>query len=46
MMTLKCPHCGKEFTANDDEYAAIVNQIKNAAFNEEAAKAFANPDEQ
>ena len=34
-MKLKCPHCGKEFTANDDEYAAIVNQIKNAAFNEE-----------
>ncbi len=34
-MTLKCPHCGKEFTANDDEYAAIVNQIKNATFTEE-----------
>ena len=34
-MKLKCPHCGKEFTANDDEYAAIVNQIKNATFTEE-----------
>ena len=35
MKTLKCPHCGKEFTANDEEYASIVDQIKNATFNEQ-----------
>lgn len=34
-MKLKCPHCGKEFTANDEEYASIVDQIKNATFNEQ-----------
>ncbi len=35
MMTLKCPHCGKEFTAQDEEYASILSQIKNATLAEE-----------
>ncbi len=34
-MTLKCPHCGKEFTAQDEEYASILSQIKNATLAEE-----------
>ena len=32
---LKCPNCGKVFSVNEADYAAIVNQVKNAEFQQE-----------
>jgi hypothetical protein len=35
MKVLKCPKCGSVFTVDEADYASIVNQVKNAEFNEE-----------
>lgn len=35
MKELKCPKCGNVFTVDEADYASIVNQVKNAEFNEE-----------
>ena len=35
MKELKCPKCGSVFTVDEADYASIVNQVKNAEFNEE-----------
>ncbi len=35
MKELKCPECGKVFSVNEADYASIVNQIKNAEFEQE-----------
>jgi hypothetical protein len=35
MKELKCPKCGSTFTVDEADYASIVNQIKNAEFEEE-----------
>ena len=31
----KCPKCGNAFVVDEADYASIVNQVKNAEFNEE-----------
>ena len=38
MYELKCPHCGEVFTVNEEAYASIANQVRNAAFNEDVHK--------
>jgi len=35
MKELKCPKCGSVFTVDEADYASIVNQVKNAEFNDE-----------
>ena len=32
MAQIKCPHCGKAFTVDESEYAAIVKQVRDAEF--------------
>ena len=32
MNELKCPHCGKVFTVDADDYASIANQVRNHEF--------------
>ena len=41
MKQLICPNCHKAFTVNEDDYASIVNQIKNAEFNTEVDRRMA-----
>ena len=41
MTELICPKCGEKFTANEADYASIVNQIKNAEFNAEVDRRIA-----
>lgn len=38
MKELKCPNCGSMFTVDEADYASIVNQIKNAEFEEELCR--------
>ena len=38
MKELKCPNCGKVFSVDEADYASIVNQVKNAEFNDEVAR--------
>lgn len=35
MKEIKCPHCGKVFSVDESEYAAILSQVRNAEFNQE-----------
>ncbi|MCV2231539.1 DUF2130 domain-containing protein [Acholeplasma manati] len=35
MNQIKCPHCGQEFTLNDEGYLNIINQVKTQEFNQE-----------
>ena len=35
MKELRCPKCGSVFTVDEADYASIVNQVKNAEFNDE-----------
>ena len=35
MKELKCPKCGNAFVVDEADYASILNQVKNAEFNEE-----------
>lgn len=35
MKELKCPHCGKTFTIDEADYAAILAQVKNQEFEDE-----------
>ena len=46
MTELKCPNCGKLFSVNEADYAAIVSQVKNAEFNEELDRRMAELQEQ
>ena len=32
MKELKCPQCGNVFTVDENDYAALLNQVKNAEF--------------
>ncbi|MDA8115835.1 MAG: DUF2130 domain-containing protein [Actinomycetota bacterium] len=32
MHEIKCPHCGKTFTIDEVEYASILNQVRDEAF--------------
>ena len=38
MNNIKCPKCGEVFTINEDDYAKILSQVKDKAFEEELAK--------
>ena len=38
MKELKCPHCGNVFTVDENDYAALLNQVKNAEFESELAR--------
>ena len=38
MKELKCPQCGNVFTVDEDDYASIVSQVKNAEFHEEVER--------
>ena len=35
MKELKCPHCGNVFTVDENDYAALLGQVKNAEFEAE-----------
>jgi hypothetical protein len=38
MRELKCPHCGNVFAVDENDYAALLNQVKNNEFNDELAR--------
>ena len=38
MKELKCPKCGNVFSVDEADYASIVNQVKNAEFNDEVSR--------
>lgn len=38
MKEIKCPHCGEVFTVNEDAYASIASQVRNAEFNNDVHK--------
>jgi len=38
MKELKCPKCGNIFQVDEADYASIVNQVKNAEFNDEVSR--------
>ena len=38
MKELKCPKCGNVFTVDEDDYASIVNQVKNVEFELEVTR--------
>ena len=46
MKELICPNCHKVFTVDEADYASIVNQVKNTAFNEEVDRRIAELREQ
>jgi hypothetical protein len=41
MKELKCPKCGAMFTVDEADYASILNQVKNDAFDEEVSRRIA-----
>lgn len=41
MSEIKCPKCGAMFTVDEADYAAILNQVKNEAFDAEVSKRLA-----
>src|SRR5574344_542032 len=41
MKELKCPKCGAVFTVDEADYASILNQVKNEAFDVEVEKRIA-----
>ena len=38
MKELKCPHCGNVFAVDENDYAALISQVKNAEFNAEVTR--------
>ena len=38
MKELKCPHCGNVFTVDENDYAALLNQVKNSEFEHELSR--------
>ncbi len=38
MKELKCPHCGKVFNVDENDYAALLGQVKNAEFETELSR--------
>ena len=38
MKELKCPNCGNVFTVDENDYALLLNQVKNAEFESELAR--------
>lgn len=41
MSEIKCPKCGAIFTVDEADYAAILNQVKNDAFDAEISQRLA-----
>lgn len=41
MKELKCPKCGAVFSVDEADYASILNQVRNVAFDEEVGKRIA-----
>lgn len=41
MKELRCPKCGAVFTVDEADYASILNQVKNDAFDEEVSRRMA-----
>ena len=35
MSEIRCPKCGQVFTVNEDDYAAILNQVRTHEFEQE-----------
>ena len=35
MPELKCPHCNKTFVIDQDDYASLLSQVRNDAFEKE-----------
>ena len=46
MHELICPHCKKPFAVNEDDYAAILSQVKGAEFDAEVSRRIAEPHKQ
>jgi len=42
MKELKCPKCGAIFTVDEADYASILNQVKNDAFDTEVERKIAD----
>ena len=38
MRELKCPHCGNVFSVDENDYAALINQVKNSEFEAELSR--------
>lgn len=38
MKELKCPHCGNVFTVDENDYAALLGQVRNAEFETELSR--------
>ena len=38
MKELKCPNCGNVFTVDENDYAALLSQVKNKEFDDELAR--------
>ena len=38
MKELKCPHCGNVFTVDENDYAALLGQVRNAEFEHELSR--------
>jgi len=38
MKELKCPHCGNVFTVDENDYAALLSQVKNREFEAELSR--------
>ena len=38
MKELKCPNCGNVFTVDENDYAALLSQVKNKEFEDELAR--------
>ncbi len=45
MKEIKCPHCLKVFSVDDADYASILNQVKNSAYEEDIHNATKNLEE-
>lgn len=41
MKEIKCPNCGSVFTVDEEDYASIVSQVRNAEFEAELSKRLA-----
>ena len=45
MRELKCPHCGNVFSVDENDYAALLNQVRNSEFEAELSRRMHEMDE-
>jgi hypothetical protein len=45
MKELKCPHCGNVFSVDENDYAALLNQVRNSEFEAELSRRMHEMDE-